>query len=505
MSLEFLRRNDASLAKDVSRLVDKAIAKNGVPVSVAQVNELVDAIYPRVVHLRKAAWRAHMVDLGRQAAAAGVVLTPEPLAPYPRKALFDAISKVSRVAPDSPKLHVEILDEASKKRVLQAVTPDYSNRGSAAVKARVASELSRRVSRHVVAAGRDAVADTVHNGSAKFAGSGVPARAGYARVLSGRESCAFCAMLASRGAVYSDDTVVTRKDGRRYHDGCDCVPVLVVDGVPWEGQAEAEALYSRWRELTWENGQIASNQFKKWQQAISAGELDAKLYSPFYSSAESGAARVVSLLDLGKEKARGYLHSKYGVVGVFGKEELQGLYWYTGSGHDDINRFARKHKDDWNKQLDLVSGGQRREVKLVVDSIESIDSVMARAKSIEEPVEVVRRIRIEELEGSAIGKGFNAEKKATWLSTEFKSWGYMSTSTHSVPGFGPIEMRLTVPKGTKAVYLGWDGNGDKSTALSNYPEEEELLLGRQIRYRIKDISNESDTTVVHAEVIGQDV
>ncbi|MGV0382670.1 ADP-ribosyltransferase [Corynebacterium segmentosum] len=84
----------------------------------------------------------------------------------------------------------------------------------------------------------------------------------------------------------------------------------------------------------------------------------------------------------------------------------------------------------------------------------------------------------------------------TWLSTEFKSWGYMSTSTHSVPDFGPIEMRLTVPKGTRAVYLGWDGSEDESTALSRYPQEEELLLGRQIRYRIKDISNESDTTVV---------
>ena len=72
----------------------------------------------------------------------------------------------------------------------------------------------------------------------------------------------------------------------------------------------------------------------------------------------------------------------------------------------------------------------------------------------------------------------------------------MSTSTHSVPDFGPIEMRLTVPKGTRAVYLGWDGSEDESTALSRYPQEEELLLGRQIRYRIKDISNESDTTVV---------
>lgn len=504
MPLEHVRGNDESLTADAVRLVNKALAAHGVPVTVGQVEQLVDILYPRIIRMRRASWQGHVVELGRQAAAAGVEIKPEPIRPYPRKALFDAIAEVSRLSPDSSKLHVMMLDEESRRRVMQPVTPDFSNRGDTAVKARVASELGRRVGRHVVDAGRSAVSDSAHNGSARFK-SGRPARVGYARVLSGRESCAFCAMLASRGPVYSKDTVVRRRDGRRYHDGCDCIPVLVVDGEPWEGQAEAEALYSRWRELTWENGRIAPNQFKKWQQAVSAGQLDAKLYSPFYSSPESGTARVVSLLNLGGEKARGYLHSRYGVVGVFGKEELQGLTWYTGSGYEDINRFAREYKDDWKKQLDLVSGAQHRRVKHIVDSIESIDSVMARAKSIEEPVEVVRRIRIQELEGSAIGKGFRVKHKNTWLSTEFKSWGYMSTSTHSVPDFGAIEMRLTVPKGTKAVYLGWDGSEDESTALSRYPQEEELLLGRQIRYRIKDISNESDTTVVHAEVIGQDV
>ncbi|GAA4784941.1 hypothetical protein FRX94_07220 [Corynebacterium canis] len=53
----------------------------------------------------------------------------------------------------------------------------------------------------------------------------------------------------------------------------------------------------------------------------------------------------------------------------------------------------------------------------------------------------------------------------------------MSTSTHADEGFGPIELRLTVPKGTKAIYVGWDSSRDKHTALSEYPFEEELILG----------------------------
>lgn len=279
MPLEHVRGNDESLTADAARLVNKALAAHGVPVTVGQVEQLVDILYPRIIRMRRASWQGHVVELGRQAAAAGVEIKPEPIRPYPRKALFDAIAEVSRLSPDSSKLHVMMLDEESRRRVMQPVTPDFSNRGDTAVKARVASELGRRVGRHVVDAGRSAVSDSAHNGSARFK-SGRPARVGYARVLSGRESCAFCAMLASRGPVYSKDTVVRRRDGRRYHDGCDCIPVLVVDGEPWEGQAEAEALYSRWREITWENGRIAPNQFKKWQQAVSAGQIDSKLYSP---------------------------------------------------------------------------------------------------------------------------------------------------------------------------------------------------------------------------------
>lgn len=284
MPLEFIRRNDDSLARDVSRLVAKVIAARGVPVTAEQANELVDILYPRVVQMRRTAWRTHVAELGRQAAAAGVEIRPEPLEPYPRKALYDAIADISRLSPNSTQLHVMMLDEETKKRVMMAVTPTAANRGDKALQSRIVSDLERRISRHVVAAGRNAVADAAHNGSARFLSSGAPAHVGYARVLSGRESCAFCTMLASRGAVYQEDTVVTRKDGRRYHDGCDCIPVLVVEGEPWEGEEQSEALYEQWQEHTWSDGKPAPGQFRRWSDAIAAGKIDATKYSPFSDS-----------------------------------------------------------------------------------------------------------------------------------------------------------------------------------------------------------------------------
>lgn len=58
----------------------------------------------------------------------------------------------------------------------------------------------------------------------------------YARVPTGSETCAFCLMLASRGYVYSADTVMAH-----VHNGCDCVCVAVtepIEGYDYEPYAE---------------------------------------------------------------------------------------------------------------------------------------------------------------------------------------------------------------------------------------------------------------------------
>lgn len=50
-------------------------------------------------------------------------------------------------------------------------------------------------------------------------------RVQWARVPSGRETCAFCLLVASRGFAYtSEQTASKTESGNKYHADCDCVP-----------------------------------------------------------------------------------------------------------------------------------------------------------------------------------------------------------------------------------------------------------------------------------------
>ncbi|WP_288858150.1 ADP-ribosyltransferase [uncultured Corynebacterium sp.] len=510
MSRRFLRHVEDAVNRQVAASVKKAVRAHGVPVTTEQARELVEELYPMVEKHRRAIWREHIAELGREAAEAGVELAPEPPQEYSPHALYEAVASVSRLSPGSQHIQVRVLDEDTQRLVSRPVMPDASNRRDQQIVNRIADELGRRVSRHVVSAGRQAVADATHNGSARFKDTGRPARVGYARVLSGRESCAFCAMLASRGPVYSDDTVVRRRDGRRYHDGCDCVPVLVVEGQPWEGQQQAEALYEQWAKHTTRNGHTVRDQFGQWSKAVASGEVDPAAYSPFRDLASQERAKrrafgdLVSMLSMTRERACGYLYENF-TPGKLEQFEADAVALYTDIGHRDINRHAREYKDGL---LDAAKNGkraERRKLNSTVEAMRGLDSLMDRSPRVKQPLKVVRRVRMQELEGCAIDGNFSAKDLDSWRGKEFKSWGYLSTSTHGQDAFGDIELRLTLPKGTKGVYLGWDENKDKSTALSKYPDEEELLLGRQTRYRINSVRTKNGRKIVEAEVIGQDV
>lgn len=61
-----------------------------------------------------------------------------------------------------------------------------------------------------------------------IAESAVASKLGWARVPSGADTCAFCRMLASRGAVYTSEARAKfGKSGRKYHGKCDCGVVVV--------------------------------------------------------------------------------------------------------------------------------------------------------------------------------------------------------------------------------------------------------------------------------------
>lgn len=115
---------------------------------------------------------------------------------------------------------------------------------------------------------------------------------GWARVPTGRETCGFCWMLASRGPVYKHDTAglkiskekalekftkgeLTSEFMNQWHTGCDCkvVPVFKTEG--WEGYNRYKAAESLWKETTKGlSGRDALNAFRR---AAESGEIQKKL------------------------------------------------------------------------------------------------------------------------------------------------------------------------------------------------------------------------------------
>jgi hypothetical protein len=118
---------------------------------------------------------------------------------------------------------------------------------------------------------------------------------GWARVLVGAYSCSFCAMLASRGPVYTSraaakgkggapmnvyHTPYVNKNGKRVGGFCDCQAVLVYRGRSWEGKAAADALEDLWLDATeGYSMKDARNAFRRtWEKKVRAGET--QIYLP---------------------------------------------------------------------------------------------------------------------------------------------------------------------------------------------------------------------------------
>lgn len=97
---------------------------------------------------------------------------------------------------------------------------------------------------------------------------------GWARVATGRETCAWCLMLISRGPVYyrasragldlddesAQEMIAAGTDVTDYmeqwHAGCDCKVVPVFKNQDWPGQAAADAALELWKEATQEAREV---------------------------------------------------------------------------------------------------------------------------------------------------------------------------------------------------------------------------------------------------------
>lgn len=75
-----------------------------------------------------------------------------------------------------------------------------------------------------------------------------PSRAQWARVPSGRETCSWCLIMASRGAVYGSKAAAGG-DMNKYHGKCDCTPTPVWSESDLPKGYDPDALYEKYLEI----------------------------------------------------------------------------------------------------------------------------------------------------------------------------------------------------------------------------------------------------------------
>lgn len=145
------------------------------------------------------------------------------------------------------------------------------------------------------------VAKEVENGGRRTALNAVRGetrRVGFARVATGRETCAFCLMLVSRGPVFKSELkagakhegaaeiLETRNDFSdeelddlmtRWHPGCDCKVVPVFDEDNWQGRDDFIRMENIWKEYTkgFSGAKFTKNdKLNAFRRAIERGEVN---------------------------------------------------------------------------------------------------------------------------------------------------------------------------------------------------------------------------------------
>lgn len=76
--------------------------------------------------------------------------------------------------------------------------------------------------------------------------AGDPSKPRWARVPTGSETCAFCLMLASRGAVYWSERTAGGMDATQFHANDDCIATPMWDGDPYPSGYDPDALYKKY-------------------------------------------------------------------------------------------------------------------------------------------------------------------------------------------------------------------------------------------------------------------
>lgn len=209
----------------LSAAVSDAVTTRGIPTTIAAANDLADDVFPAILQHRR--------YLAAQEKSAILQSHPDLTVPeppfYPLTATRKMVYRSAGLQPQPQLAEVEVFDTKTQSLQRKSVPP-----AAYPGEEEMLEEVGRRITAAAGRHSRQASRDTVIRAA-------VQNRVGWARQLAGAENCGFCAMLASRGAVYSKETV-----NFRTHDNCDCTATIVIPGEMWAGEVESIRLSSIW-------------------------------------------------------------------------------------------------------------------------------------------------------------------------------------------------------------------------------------------------------------------
>lgn len=255
-----------ALLRTMRRQVRNAVVQQGVPVTLEQREQLASVMLPAI---RRARAQSHALGaqmLETQAQALEIPTPPvQPVRRYERQAVVTMLEDVTLVSDRSsnatvtvddpgevaerrPRVSVTVVDPESRRSSRVSVEVTEDNRRDPEVVKVIADKVQAVAERHARMPSREAFTDAVESDDDDDG-----PEVGWARVLTGAESCGFCAMLASRGPVYKSKKTASDAggvDGKAYHDNCDCEVVLVREDQDWVGREEYEALEQLWASST---------------------------------------------------------------------------------------------------------------------------------------------------------------------------------------------------------------------------------------------------------------
>lgn len=243
------------------KLIRAILHALGVPVTPYQVNEIAIRLYRPTLAARDVNYAAALAYLRTLEAP------PTRLAPRPRDYPVAALTSTIRRVVSDLRIDGEPITEANRSdtRVIELARK--------AIEGPVARQAMEPARETIAAIGEDEEQPGY----------------GWARILVGAYSCSFCAMLASRGPVYTSKAAALgrggsplslyhtphpNKNGKLVGGFCDCIAVPVPRVGRWEGQAAHQKLEKLWQDTT--EGQrmdAARSAFRReWDKQVDTGE-----------------------------------------------------------------------------------------------------------------------------------------------------------------------------------------------------------------------------------------